>query len=118
MDLLYGRLSLVIKVLANKLAPCGLPVSDDHLLIYNLDGLSLSYCSFCSSIQVCAHTCPLSLNEFHTLLICKEISLIKEASMQSINIFISLKLGITFNPSHGFAHRDNYWHHMPQSSFN
>ena len=90
---------------------CGSLVSDNILLICILDGLPLSYHSFSSSIQIYAQTCLLSLEELYILLICEEINLIEEASMQSTTAFIALIPTKVFNPGHDLSHRRYKRHH-------
>lgn len=64
-----------IKVVADQLATCGAPVSEDDLLLYTLAGLPPVHCPFQTSIRTRSRQDPVTLEELHTLLICEELSL-------------------------------------------
>lgn len=71
------------KVIADQLAACGAPMSDDDMIIHILEGLPNSYRQFNSSIRICACTSLLTLEELHMLLICEEMSVAEEPSPTS-----------------------------------
>ncbi|XP_078148653.1 uncharacterized protein LOC144544113 [Carex rostrata] len=70
-----------IKSLADQLAACGSPVSEEDLILYTLDGLTDSaYRPFQTAIRTRSHSGPVSIEELQTLLVCEEISLTDEIS--------------------------------------
>ncbi|KAJ8644535.1 hypothetical protein MRB53_006283 [Persea americana] len=64
-----------IKILTDKLAMSGSPVSEEDLLLHTLNGLPAQYRPFQTSIRTRSATDPVSLDELHALLVCEELSL-------------------------------------------
>ncbi|KAJ8624241.1 hypothetical protein MRB53_032771 [Persea americana] len=62
-----------IKHLADSLAAVLCPVDDEDLIIHTLNGLPSDYGPFKTSIRT--RSSPISLEELHVLLLCKELSL-------------------------------------------
>lgn len=64
------------------------PIDTIDLIIYTLNGLPLEYSQFKTSIRT--RTTPISIEEFHVLLLCEELNL--ESAQQSVSNFNSTAL--------------------------
>ncbi|KAJ8644823.1 hypothetical protein MRB53_006571 [Persea americana] len=80
-----------LKVLSDQLATCGAPVSEDDLILYTLSGLPSVYRPFQTSICTRSMHDPVSLEELHTLLVCEELSLADDISVETATAFAANK---------------------------
>lgn len=76
-----------IKVLADQLATCGSPVGDEDIILHTLAGLPSLYRPFQTAIRTRSRHDPVSLEELHTLLICEELSLTEDTTIDPSTAF-------------------------------
>ncbi|KAJ8618297.1 hypothetical protein MRB53_014483 [Persea americana] len=80
-----------LKVIADQLATCGAPVSEEDLILYTLSGLPSMYRPFQTSIRTRSRHDPVSLEELHTLLVCEKLSFADEVTGDSSTAFVAKK---------------------------
>ncbi|KAJ8646752.1 hypothetical protein MRB53_008500 [Persea americana] len=94
-----------IKMLTDKLAMSGSPVSEEDSILYTLNGLPTQYRPFQTSIRTRSASDPVSIDELHALLVCEELSLGDEslpATTESSTAFSVTN--ITTASSRGLGH--------------
>ena len=97
-----------IKILTDKLAMSGSPVSEEDLLLHTLNGLPAQYRPFQKSIRTRLATDPVSLDELHALLVCEELSLeddIIPAATDAATAFSANRATTPSNRGRGFGGR-------------
>ncbi|KAJ8621709.1 hypothetical protein MRB53_030238 [Persea americana] len=80
-----------LKIIADQLATCGAPVSEEDLNLHALSGLPSVYRPFQTSIRTRSRHDPVSLEELHTLLVCEELSLVDDVTAESSTAFAASK---------------------------
>lgn len=80
-----------LKIIADQLATCGAPVSEEHLILRTLSGLPSVYRPFQTSIRTRSCHDLISLEELHTLRVCEELSLADDVTAESSTAFAASK---------------------------
>ncbi|KAJ8622693.1 hypothetical protein MRB53_031222 [Persea americana] len=78
-------------IIADQLATCGAPVSEEDLILHTLSGLPFVYRPFQTSISTRSRYDSVSLEELHTLLVCEELSLVDDVTAESSTAFAASK---------------------------
>eukprot|EP00268_Persea_americana_P057832 TRINITY_DN69559_c0_g1_i1.p2 TRINITY_DN69559_c0_g1~~TRINITY_DN69559_c0_g1_i1.p2 ORF type:complete len:133 (-),score=16.06 TRINITY_DN69559_c0_g1_i1:588-986(-) len=80
-----------LKIIADQLATCSAPMSEDDLILHTLSGLPSIYRPFQTSICTRSRHDLVSLEELHTLLVCEELSLADDITAESSTAFVASK---------------------------
>ncbi|KAJ8629038.1 hypothetical protein MRB53_022361 [Persea americana] len=101
-----------IKVIADQLATCGAPVSEDDLVLCTLSGLPLVYRPFQIAICTRSRHDPVSLEELHTFLVCEELSPADDITIEASTAFTASKSTPT-SQGRSPASSSSYQHRTP-----
>ncbi|RWR84275.1 Retrovirus-related Pol polyprotein from transposon TNT 1-94 [Cinnamomum micranthum f. kanehirae] len=104
-----------IKVISDQLATCGAPVSEDDLILYFLSGLPSVYRPFQTTIRTRSRHDPVSLEELHTLLVCEELSLADDLTIEASTAFTARK-STPIPQGQSPASSSSYQHRSPNSA--